>query len=173
MSRKTEPRGYSPSVKGNCSSCGGRGVSGMYQDRCTSCDGTGLNQIERTNLTKNSLDDKTKVISKSPTKKDSIKKSKLAVIGSNPTIPQKELTEQIEEVLEDLPNAWCEDCEHPRCIGKKKSALSQLLDIVNQAVVSELKNLPRQEHHRSNIRIYTCTKTSMIRSRIKELEGKK
>jgi len=100
-----------------------------------------------TDLTKNSLDDKTKVISKSP------------------TLPQKELTQQIEEVLEEAKKTKSDneivqilwliqglDLWY-RSKGKRGHSLekvqryvasrllirdSQLLDIVNQAVKAEV-----------------------------------
>lgn len=39
---------------------------------------------------------------------------------------------EIDEILEDLPNAWCEDCEHPRCVGKKKATKAALETIITQ-----------------------------------------
>lgn len=41
MSRKTEPRPILPRKKGDCSHCGGTGVTGMYQDPCSECHGSG------------------------------------------------------------------------------------------------------------------------------------
>lgn len=100
-----------------------------------------------------------------PTKKDSIKKSKLAVIGSNPTIPQKELTEQMREVLEGVYHRGNTDGlnnvyrEHN--IG---DSVEYSLDIVNQARVEELENIVKWHS-------YGAVPKHIIDDRIGELKG--
>lgn len=37
---------------------------------------------------------------------------------------------QYEILTEDLPNAWCEECEHPVCLGRRKSFRRQLKDFM-------------------------------------------
>ena len=39
---------------------------------------------------------------------------------------------RIEELLEDLPNAWCDECQHPMCIGNKEAATQQLLSLLEE-----------------------------------------
>jgi hypothetical protein len=42
------------------------------------------------------------------------------------------IEEKIDEILDGLPSAWCDDCRHPRCISKKKSVKQQLLSLLEE-----------------------------------------
>jgi Zn ribbon nucleic-acid-binding protein len=177
----------------DCPKCGGKGTFECYEalssnmkfDECQKCgyqvhydidDSKGLITITR--------------IPDNPTKKDSIKKSKLAVIGSNPTIPQKELTEQMREVLEGVYHRGNTDGlnnvyrEHN--IG---DSVEYSLDIVNQARVEELmamahycyygsskkgvwdKNPKHAEQKIQYPNRETCIESEYLQDRIKELKG--
>lgn len=54
---------------------------------------------------------------------------------------------EIDELIDDLPNAWCEDCEHPRCISKKQSFKQALIELV----AKELKVIGYRLDDRSGI----------------------
>ena len=123
-----------------------------------------------TDLTKNSLDDKTKVNSESQTKKDSVPSNQIAEEGqkstkSTPTIPQKE---RIRKLLDGYFYEYDGDLDN------LNEATEEILDIVNQARVDELDN------YRSMIfqfgkwrKLGIEMSEEEVNDRIKELEGKK
>lgn len=49
------------------------------------------------------------------------------------------IEEKIDEILDGLPSAWCDDCRHPRCISKKKSVKQQLLCLIQEERLNELE----------------------------------
>lgn len=51
---------------------------------------------------------------------------------TTPSDTNKTDNTEIDEILDDLPNAWCDDCEHPRCAGKKKATKAALETIITQ-----------------------------------------
>lgn len=40
--------------------------------------------------------------------------------------------DELDVLIDDCANAWCSDCEHPRCLAKKKSAKAAILNWRNQ-----------------------------------------
>ena len=54
------------------------------------------------------------------------------------------IRDEIDELLEDLPNAWCQDCQHPRCLSKKQSAKYDIEALANkyatQRAIAELRH---------------------------------
>ncbi len=59
------------------------------------------------------------------------------------------LKKDIEELLEDMPNAWCVDCEHPICLDKKELATTQIINLIESVIKeSMVKELGKLEHNK-------------------------
>lgn len=46
----------------------------------------------------------------------------------------KQYQQKRDGILEDLPNAWCEDCLHPRCIRKKRTVATQIDNLIVELI---------------------------------------